>query len=433
MRTKQAMSRRARTWTGLALPIVLFILASACGGPSDPASQRAERAKKAKGDIVIGAAWPWEARSRLLYWQGMQMALEEVNAAGGIEGRRLRVVREDDHESVNDGRLVAQRFAEDPDVVAVIGHLQSYVTIPAAPIYDLAGLVMLAPAATDPELTGGSYRRVFRGTFTDLDAGRQLADFAARRGYRSAAIYYVRNAYGRSLANAFEERAGEMGVRVAVRQSYDPNTAPSAQGLEPLFADWKSADFDVILLAGETPHAALFLAEARRHGITAPVLGGDALGVPELLAAGAAAEGTVIVAAFHPDAPRPEVRRFAEAFRRRYGTEPDAGAALGYDAVRVLADAMARAGSTVPDSVAAALNATRAWAGVTGPFTYDGAGNLSGKPITTITVRGGRFVYLDDGTAAAPAPASSASRPNGAAAASPERQERDAGDPGLGT
>ena len=392
---------KLRPWTPairgrlLSSILLLALTAGACGGPGDPAHARAEKAADGKGDVVIGAAWPWEARGRLLYWQGMQMAVDEVNAAGGVGGRKIRIVRADDRESVNEGRLVAQRFAEDPEVVAVIGHLQSYVTIPAAPIYDLAGLVMLAPAATDPELTGGAYRRVFRGTFTDLDAGRQLADFASRRGYRNVAIYYVRNAYGRSLANAFEERAGELGIRIAARQSYDPNASASAQGLEPLFNEWKSADFDAILLAGETPHATMFLQQARAHGITAPVLGGDALGVPDLLQAGAAAEGTVIVAAFHPDAPRPEARRFTDAFRRRYGTAPDAGAALGYDAVRVLADAMTRAGSTVPDRVAGALHATRGWAGVTGPFTYDDSGNLQGKPIITITVRDGRFEYLD--------------------------------------
>ena len=395
------------------LAIFAAALLAACGGGKDPAVERAKRAEAARGDIVIGAAWPWEARSGILYRQGMDMAVEEINAAGGVLGRPLRIHREDDHESVNDGRLVAQRFADNPDVVAVIGHLQSYVTIPAAPIYDLSGLVLLAPAATDPELTGAHLKRVFRGTFTDGQAGRQLADFASARGYRSVAIYYVRNSYGRSLANAFEERAGERGVRIAARQSYDPNAAPSAQGLEPVLTEWKGLEFDAILLAGETPHAAVFLAEARAHGITVPILGGDALGVPDLLAAGRAAEGTVIVAAFHPDAPAPEVRRFSDAFRRRFGATPDAGAALGYDAVRVLADAIRRAGSASPERVAEALHATRAWPGVTGPFTYDGSGDLPDKPIFTVTVRDGRFEYLDAPAMAAASPVPDTARTPG--------------------
>ncbi|HEX6745975.1 MAG TPA: ABC transporter substrate-binding protein [Longimicrobium sp.] len=401
--------RTFRSLPGARIAAALAALAAlatlqACGGTADPAAERLRRAESGKGDVVIGAAWPWAARSQLLYRQGLDMAVDEVNARGGVLHRRIRILAADDHESVDEGRLVAQRFAEDPGVVAVIGHLQSYVTIPAAPIYDLAGVVLLAPAATDPELTRSRYAHVFRGTFSDVAAGAQLADVAHRRGWRSIAIYYVRNAYGRSLANAFEEHAGELGIRIAARQSYDPNAAPGASALDPLLDEWKQLDFDAILLAGETPHAATFLSETRRRGITQPVLGGDALGVPDLMAAGAAAEGTTIVAAFHPDAPRDEVRRFGAAFRARYGRPPDAAAALGYDAVRVLADAIARAGSTAPDRVAAALHATRGWAGVTGPFTYDANGDLPTKPITTITVQGGRFVYLDyaAGTAAPP-------------------------------
>ncbi|HEX8246390.1 MAG TPA: ABC transporter substrate-binding protein [Longimicrobium sp.] len=374
-----------------------------CAGTADPAAERLRRAEAGKGDVVIGAAWPWAARGQLLFRQGLEMAAAEENARGGVLGRRIRIVTADDHESVDQGRLVAQRFAEDPSVVAVVGHLQSYVTVPAAPIYDLSGVVLLAPAATDPELTRAHYAHVFRGTFSDLAAGTQLADYARARGYRSVAIYYGRNAYGRSLANAFEEHAAELGIRIAARQSYDPNAAPGAGSLGPLLDGWRQLDFDAILLAGETPYAATFLSEARRHGITVPVLGGDALGVPDLLAAGPAAEGTVIVAAFHPDAPRPEVRRFGEAFRARYGRAPDAAAALGYDAVRVLADAIRRARSTAPDRVAAALHDTRGWNGVTGPFTFDADGDLPAKPITLITVRGGRFEYLGGGGSAVPA------------------------------
>lgn len=396
----QMLARIAVHASGLATALAL----AACGGTTDPAAERAHLAESGKGDIVIGAAWPWAARSQLLYRQGLDMAVAEVNARGGVLGRRLRIVAADDHESVDEGRLVAQRFAEDPNVVAVIGHLQSYVTLPAAPIYDIAGVVLLAPASTDPELTQGHYRHVFRGTFSDLAAGTQLADYAHARGYRSVAIYYGRNAYGRSLANAFEEHATELGIRVAARQSYDPNSPPGAPALDPLLNEWKQIGFDAILLAGETPQAATFVTEARRRGITAPVLGGDALGVPEFLDAGPAAEGTVIVAAFHPDAPRDEVRRFSGAFRARYGRPPDAAAALGYDAVRLLADAISRAGTTAPDAIAAALHGTRGWEGVTGPFSYDRDGDLPNKPITTITVRGGKFVYLGGASSAVAPP-----------------------------
>lgn len=393
------------------LPALLLLAlagaGAACSPEPDPGQERVRRAESGSGDLVIGAPWPWEARRRLLYAQGMDMAVDEVNRAGGIHGRRLRILREDDRESVNEGSLVAQRFAKNPDVVAVIGHLQSYVTVPAAAVYELAGIPLLAPAATDPELTRRGYRRVFRGTFTDAQAGRRLAEYAGARGYRRAAIYYVRNPYGRSLANAFEERADELGVTVAARRSYDPNAESGQRVAAQTAAEWRALEIDAVFVAGEVPHAAVFVAELRRQGITVPVIGGDALGIPDLFTVGGdAVEGMVVASAFHPEDPDPESHRFVQAFRERYGTPPDAAAALGYDAVRVLAEAMRRAGKPTPERISEALRSTRGWRGVTGTFSFDEAGDLVDKPVRKVVARGQRWRYLDE--AALPAGATEA-------------------------
>src|SRR5690606_29087999 len=138
----------------------------------------------------------------------------------------------------DEGELVAQRLANDPHVVAVVGHLQSYVSVPAAAIYDLSGLVMAAPTATDPELTARGYSRVFRATFTDIEVGRQMAEYAARRGYQRIGIYYIRSDYGRNLANAFEERANDLGLSIPVRQSYEPGDAGRSESFGPVLRSW---------------------------------------------------------------------------------------------------------------------------------------------------------------------------------------------------
>jgi branched-chain amino acid transport system substrate-binding protein len=381
----------------LAALALLALAGASCSRERDPSEERVRRAESGGGDLVVGAAWPWEARKQLLYGQGMDLAVDEVNRSGGIHGRRLRILREDDRESVDEGSMVAQRFAKNPDVVAVIGHLQSYVTVPAAAVYDLAGIPVLSPASTDPELTRRGYRRVFRATFTDAQAGRQMAEYAARRGYRQVAIYYVRNPYGRSLANAFEERADELGIGVAARQSYDPNAEAGHRGAEQTAAEWRALQLDAVFVAGEVPHAAVFIAQLRRQGITVPVLGGDAMGIPDLFTVGGGAvEGTVVAAAFHPEDRRPEVRRFVAAFRERYGTPPDAAAALGYDAVQVLAQAMRRAGRPTPDRIAEALHGTRGWQGVTGVFSFDAEGDLPEKPVRKVVAQGDRWRFLDE-------------------------------------
>lgn len=392
---------------------LLCLAPAACGGAATAPEQRARLAQKGEGEIVVAVAWPWQARREVRFGEGVELAVEEVNAAGGVKGRRLRIVRFDDRESVNEGRLVAQRIAQDPRVMAVVGHLQSYVTVPAAALYDLGGLVLLSPASTDAELTSRGYPRVFRGTFTDADVGHSMAEYAAARGYRRIAIYYVRTGYGRALANAFEERAAAGGVAVVARASYDPGQEGGAPSVEPTLRDWRQLDLDAVFLAGEVPLAGAIIRQMREAGLTAPVLGGDAMSSPALLTVGGpAVEGTVVASSFHPGEPRPEVRRFVRAFRARYGVEPDPGSALGYDAVRLLAHAMSRAPTVAPDEVARALHAVRGWQGVTGTFTFDAQGNLTTRRILKMVVHGGRFEYLpESGATRAPAGAAAAPTP----------------------
>lgn len=383
-------------------PLLAAALLSACGGTDDPAAQRARRAESG-GEIVIGAAWPWEARGGdILYGNGMDLAVQELNANGGVLGRPLRLLRMDDQESVDRGRIIAQELGRNPDVVAVIGHLHSYVTVAAAPIYDLSGLLLVSATSTSPELTRLGYGRVFRTTFNDTEVGKQMAQYAVDRGYKRMVIYYARNEYGRELANAFEEHAVGRGTQVVNRESYDPNLSANPVAAEQTVSTWSSWEFDAVFIAGQDEQAALLVAELRRRGIGVPVLGSDALATPVFLEkGGAAVEGTVIASAFHPDAPEDEVRAFNQAFAQRYGGRPDVGAALGYDAVRVLAQAMREAQSTEPDKVAAAMHGLRGFHGVTGAFSFDQAGNLVGMPIRKIVVREGRFEYLDESTAGA--------------------------------
>jgi branched-chain amino acid transport system substrate-binding protein len=392
----------ARKLRVLAMTLVL----TGCGGEG-VGEEGAARAGGGRGEVVLGAVWPWASRAQSLYWEGMQLALEEVEREGGVGGRTLRVLRVDDQESVTEGRLVAQRLAANPDVAAVIGHMQSIVTVPAAAIYDLAGMLLLAPAATDPELTDRGYERVFRLTYTDRDAGRQLAEFAERRGYRRIAIYYVRNGYGRALANAFEERGVELGLEIVARQSYEPDARGGARTLEPILREWKSLAPSAILLAAELPQAGTFLAAARAEGLDVPVLAGDALGHPELLELGALVEGAIVASVFHRSDPRPEVRHFVARFGARFDAAPDPAAALGYDAIRLLTHAMREANSVDAGRVAEALRATRGWNGVSGHITFNDRGDPIDKPVVKLIVRQGQFDYVDDAAATAfrsPAP-----------------------------
>lgn len=380
--------------------LVCLVLLFACG-KRDPKEERVHRARDGHGDLVIAAAWPWELRKEIRYGEGLQMAMDEVNAAGGIGGRHLRLARFDDRESIDRGRIVAQQIADDPDVVAVIGHLQSYITVQTAGVYNQAGLVLVAPTATDPKLTQLGYTRVFRATFTDNSVGRQLAELVAAQQRKKVAVYYIRNDYGRNLANAFEERARQLGVAVQARNSYDPSEQASERTFDQVLTEWKPMDLDAILLAGEVPSAAIFVAQARRKGIDVPIYGGDAMSSPALMAvAGPAADGITVASYFNSDESRPEVVQFNAAFTAKFGVPPDAGSALGYDCVQLLAAAMKKAGTAVPEDVAHALHALKDWHGVTGTFSFDDEGDAA-KPVLFSVVRGGHFAYLPSPTAGA--------------------------------
>jgi len=392
-------TRNTRPIVRPGLLILLVLLAASgvgcgsggCGGGRTVAEERAYRAARATGPILIGVAADPEGSM----WRGIRMAVEETNAAGGVLGRELRVVQRYDESSVAKAKLVAQQFARNLDIVAVIGHWGSDMAISASATYEFAGLLMICPAATSPKLTEQGFHLVFRTSPSNRRVGPRLAEFAADQGYQRVMIVSARDAYGRGLGNVFEMRAAEAGITVVDRASYQDGE----RNFEPLLADWGRLDFDAVFVAGTMPEAAHVVAQARRVGVSRPVLGGEGLATDALWEiAGEAAEGAMAAAYFHPAEPRPEVQRFTDDFRARYGAPPDVWAAQGYDAVRLLAHAMETAGTTVPEDVAAALRSmgpasAASWTGVTGPHAFLKDGDVVGKPIVLTIMRDGRLAY----------------------------------------
>lgn len=385
-------TRRAAAFT----VCILAFSATSCGRTSDVATTRELLAIRTSEPVVIAVAWPWSVRYDGFFWEGMKLAQDEVNEAGGVLGRRLILQKEDDRESINEGRRVAQRLADDPNVVAVIGHLNSHISIPASAIYDDSGLLMLTPGSTSPELTRRGHGLVFRSVNSDRDIARQMVEFAAGRGYRRLVICYVRNEYGLGLANALEEFSHDFGLAIADRQSYDPSASSNRAAYQRLVAQWKDMEFDALLLAGMAPQAGFLVKQMRDNGLDAPILGGEALDTPEFIdAAGPAANGVIVASVFHPDDPREEVRLFNRKFESIYGERPDSWAARGYEAVRLLAEAMEASGSVAPTAVAKHLKNAGSQYSLSGLVTFNDNGDVLGKTMVTAIVRDGRFTYWD--------------------------------------
>lgn len=345
-----------------------------------------QRFGAASEPVVFGAAGPWSQGYGAMNKRGMELAVAELNAAGGVGGRPLQLLSRDDEGSGARAAAIAQEFVADRNVVAVVGHVNSGAMVAAARIYD-GHLAALATTATSPDLTGIS-PWVFRTISSDSTNGLDIARFARRLGRRRAAILYENNSYGRGLTESF--RRNFDGVVVSV----DP-IAEDAHDFEPYVSYFKQRAPDVVFVAGTERSGIGLLREARRQKLAADFIGGD--GWTGIVADSAASEGAYVAAPFTAEDPRPEARRFAEAFRRRYQLEPDGNAALGYDATMVLARAVAERGTdraAVRDYLTT-LGERGGHAGVTGTIRFLPSGDPQGRGVVMTRIRGGKLLVAE--------------------------------------
>lgn len=379
------------------LMLAALILLPACSDTGSLSQKRAREAEDAAPSepIRIGAAAPWDRLADLgFYRQGLELALAEINAHK-VLGRRVEIIFKDDRASLSRGRRVAQELAENTDVMAVLGHYNSFIAVPVSLMYEHYGLLMLTPTATAADLTAREgLELIFRNIPNDRQLASQLADFARERGYQRIIVLNQDNAYGTSLANAFEIRAGDIGLNVVDRRSYDSTTGKSH--FRKMLRAWTQYyRFDAIFLAGIVSQAADFIVLARKMGVDVPILGGDGLDSPKLMdIAGEHANGVIVGTYFHPEEPNSKVQAFVRTFKKRYGTKPDVWAAQAYASLHLLAQAMRQAKSTKPQEVAQALRTMEPFESVIGHTEFNEQGDVINRTITTKIVKDKQFEHL---------------------------------------
>lgn len=325
--------------------------------------------------------------------KGITMAIEDINGAGGVLGRKLELITEDNQTLPGQSATVAKKLIARDRVVALLGEVSSGRSLEAAPIAQAARIPMIAPAATNPKVTQvGSY--IFRVCFIDPFQGTVMAKFAANelKVRRVAIISSVSNAYSVGLAKFFRETFVAGGGVITAEQKYSEGDKDFRAQLTAIGA----TGCDAVFVPGYYTEAALIVRQARELGLNMPFLGGDGWVADELLAIGGSAlNGCYYSTHFSPENTSPEVRRFVANYRARWGGEtPDAFAALGYDAVGILADAIRRAGTTDGPALRDALAATRDFKGASGQTTID-ANRDASKPATIIAIRDGRLNFLE--------------------------------------
>ena len=335
------------------------------------------------GTYTIASASPANEAYGLMARQGTELAVDAINRRGGVRSHRLTLIKVDDEGTGATAATVAQELVNADSVLAVVGHANSSATVAAARVYD-GQLAAVSPSASSPEITGLS-PWVFRVIPSDSANGIALARFATKLGHARAAILYENNSYGRGLADSFRRSfAGQI-------TSLEP-IAVDGKEIEPYLAYLKLHEPGLIFVAGSDGSGLEILREARRQGITSDFLGGD--GWAGVTSDTTASEGVYVGTPFSADDQRPEVREFVQAFRAKFGREPNSFAALAYDATMVIARAIERAG---PDRAAirddlASIRESNAYRGVTGPIAFQPTGDIVGTTVSMTRVRRGSLV-----------------------------------------
>jgi len=251
---------------------------------------------------------------------------------------------------------------------------------------------MVTPSSTNPKVTQvGDY--IFRVCFTDIQQGEADAKFAAKslKMKRAALLYDVRNDYSVGLRLVFAQKFKEFGGEIVAEQSYSEGDSDFRAQLTQL----KSANPEVIYVPGYYTEVGTIARQSRDLGISAPLLGGDGWDSPRLWEIGGKAlNGCYFSNHYSVDDPSPAVQKFVADYKAKYGATPDALAALGYDAAKILADAMTRANSSDGAKVRTALADTKGYAGVTGTITIDKDRNAV-KPVVMLKVQDGKFVFQE--------------------------------------
>ncbi len=324
---------------------------------------------------------------------GVLMAADEINQAGGVNGHNIDIVIEDDKGSPETAAQVAGKLISRDKVVALIGAGASGNSLAAAPKAQSAQVPLISPSSTNPAVTqAGDY--IFRACFIDAFQGEVMAKFAAStlKAKKAAIMLDFNSPYSRGLTEFFEFSFAKLDGQIVIKQSYSQGDADYRGQLSAI----KATNPDVIYIPGYYGDVALIAKQARQLGLTLPLLGADGWDAPELWELGGdALNGCYISNHYSADDPSENIQKFAHDYKRRYGNLiPDAHAALAYDALRFLAEAIQRAGTTEGQKLRDALAGTKNFVGVTGIISMDAQRNAV-KPAVVLKLQNGRYIYQE--------------------------------------
>ncbi len=317
----------------------------------------------------------------------VDIGVQAINAKGGIDGKLIELVVYDDRHNSKEAVAIANKLIERDQVVAVVSGSYSMPTRVTAPIFQRAGIPMVAGYAVHPDVTkAGDY--IFRNGYRGEVEGAAGADVAVKfLKAKKLAVLTMDNDFGRTLAAAFKKRAAELGAELISDNVY----ALGEKDFSPLLTKVKKANPELLYTSGYYNEAALVTKQAQDLGLTVQILGEEGFDSPKFIElAGDAAEGTIFTTNLNRDDPRPFVQEFLTAYKEAHGIEADMVGASSYDAFQIIVAAIEQAG-TDPKAIRAAIAGLKDFNGVTGTISAFNAIGEVMKPVQIQIVKDGQF------------------------------------------
>lgn len=348
-------------------------------------------------EVLVGVYWPFTANQDGMA-DGLQLALEEINAGGLAGGIPVRLILRES-ESWEQAKQVAIEFCANPNMSAVLGYYDSSEAIKASMMYESSRLLHIIVGANSTALTARGLKYIVRSVLSGDKIGRSLAKWSVAGGRRKFALIWQSDAFGEDLAYQYRAELDRLDAQLVYQWSYSREHVDFRLPVNEL----KGIPADVIFIAGLEPWAGDFLRMARMVGVKTTIMGAFS-NTPELRArAGAGLDGTMYFDFYDVNSPSPENREFVRKFRSRYGRRPDTWAAQAYDALRILAKAVRATGSVNPLDLSYAIRFMDPWQGANGWYKFDSEGELEDKPLYLKQFQNGQPITIQE-TGPAPEP-----------------------------
>ncbi|MEO6435445.1 MAG: ABC transporter substrate-binding protein [Tepidisphaeraceae bacterium] len=321
---------------------------------------------------------------------GIKLAVKQKNAAGGVKGKQVKLITYDDQGKSQEVVTSVTRLIQQDGVAAVLGEVASSRSIAGGPVAQRYGVPMISPSSTNPQVTEIG-DMIFRVCFIDPFQGFVGASFAKNQLKldKAATLYNRAQAYSTGLNEEFTKAYTKLGGEVLIQQAYGDGDNDFSAQLTAI----REKNPQFIYIPGYYTEVVNIARQARKLGITAPLLGGDGWVSEELKNAGDALDGCYFSDHYSQEDKRPEVQDFLKMYQAEYGKTPDSMAALGYDAANLLFDAMERAPSLGGKDLAAAIAATKDLSAVTGKITINAKRDAE-KLAVIQKIQGGKFSYF---------------------------------------